>query len=641
MMCGITGFSGDFSQGLLQQMTDSIAHRGPDAQGIYHLPKEQIGLGHRRLSIIDLSPLGHQPMWDIERRVCVVFNGELYNYKSLRRSLQTDGFRFRSESDTEVLLNLYLRDGTAMLPKLNGIFAFALWDPNVQKLLLVRDGQGIKPLYYSQTSNGLLFSSEIKALLRCKEVDTTLSLSSIDAHLTYQWCPAPDTILESVKKVEPGHAMWVQYGQVQKYWSYYDLPYRQSITQVSPEDAIKELQQRFSQAVERQLIADVPVGAFLSGGLDSSAIVALAQRVKQSDTPIECFTIGFTGDANPKGEGRVDDLPYARQVAQYLNVPLHTIYVGPEVFQQVERMVYHLDEPEADFAPIHVGFISQMAREHGIKVLLSGSGGDDLFTGYRRHTAQSFEQYWSWLPLIARKFIQKTTQHLPQTSTLGRRIAKAFQHAHRNGNERIASYFHCVEPHKLRTLYTSSTRQQLENAFSPLLMRTLETLPNTTPALNKMLYLEGKHFLADHNLNYTDKMSMSAGVEVRVPFLDPDLIDFAARLPIHYKQRFLEGKWILKKAMEPYLPHDVIYRPKTGFGVPMRRWLKVELKELVAETLNTESIRRRGLFEPRAVQKLIQDDQAGRVDGASLIFALITLELWMKIFIDRQTSWYT
>ena len=639
-MCGIVGFSGQFSEELLHRMNQAVAHRGPDAQGIYHVPEDQIGLGHRRLSIIDLSPLGHQPMWDLDHRVVIVYNGELYNYQELKASLISDGFRFRSETDTEVILNLYLRDGVDMLPRLNGIFAFALYDPSKKQLLLVRDGQGIKPLYLTQTPQGLLFASEMKSLLHCDAVDRTLNHDSIHYHLTYQWSPGPDTVLKSVQKLEPGHALLIQNGQIQRKWCYYDLPYTDSIIPMTEEEAAAALREHLQRAVERQLVADVPVGAFLSGGLDSSAVVAYAQKI-QPDPERQCFTIGFTGNANPQGEGRVDDLPYAQQVAKELGVNLNTIYVGPEMFDQVERMLYHLDEPQADFAPIHVYFICKMARERGITVLLSGAGGDDLLTGYRRHMALSQEPVWSWLPRSARSLLRNASRHLPTSSTLGRRVAKAFQYADLNGRERIASYFHAVEPPILQQLYTPALNDSISGLpFSAPLMRTLANLPEDTPAINQMLYLEGKHFLPDHNLNYTDKMSMAVGVEVRVPLLDPDLIRFATRLPVGFKQRGLEGKWIFKKAMEPDLPHNVIYRPKTGFGVPMRRSLKHELRPLVEETLSESALKNRGLFEPKGVKRLLEMDREGKIDGSYVIFALMCMEMWMRIFIDRKTSWF-
>ncbi|MCB9639530.1 MAG: asparagine synthase (glutamine-hydrolyzing) [Myxococcales bacterium] len=639
-MCGFVGFLGDFSFELLQEMNQRIAHRGPDDSGTYYQPEQQVGLGHQRLSIIDLSELGHQPMFSEDRRVVIVFNGEIYNFRELRRSLERDGYSFRGHSDTEVLLQLYRRDGEKMLAQLNGIFAFAIWDHDRKKILLARDGVGIKPLYYTKTRQGVLFASELKSLLCHPDVDRSLDLHSIHHHLTYQWCPHPGTVLRSIKKLPPGHLMWLDASQDTDSYAFYDLPYDQPVEPIREEDAIRLLQKQLSLAVERQLVSDVPVGAFLSGGLDSSSLVALTQRIAHQSQR-KCFTIGFQGEANPKGEGRVDDLPYAKRVAQDCDIDLHTVYVGPEMTEHLERMIYHLDEPQADFAPLHVYFICQLARQQGIKVLLSGTGGDDLFTGYRRHQALFYERAWGWLPQPIRKLIRTQTGHLSNLSTMGRRINKAFQYADLTQPERIVAYFHCLPPEIIHSLYTPDAKAQVADlSFSAPLTETLSKLPPNTDPINQMLYLEGKHFLPDHNLNYTDKMSMATGVEVRVPFLDPDLIRFATSLPVDLKQTATQGKYILKRAMEPYLPHDVIYRPKTGFGVPMRRWLKVELRDVVEDVLSPHNLKQRGLFEPTAVHNLLEQDRKGYVDGSYLIFALVTLELWMRIFIDRKTSWF-
>ena len=636
-MCGIAGFSGSFKQDLLYEMVGTIAHRGPDDEGTYFV--KGIGLAHRRLSIIDLSPAGNQPIWDVNRRAVIVFNGEIYNYRELRSELTRAGFQFRSDSDTEVLLNLYLRDGEAMLSRLNGIFAFAIWDTGKKMLFLARDGLGIKPLYYAQTSRGFLFASEMKALLKETSVGRDINPSAVQSYLTYLWCPAPHTMLKGVSKLEPGHALRVRDGKIEQIWQFYDLPYRQAIEPLSEKGAVQQVQDAIRQAVARQMVADVPVGAFLSGGLDSGAIVAFAREFAGSSR-MQCFTIGFKGSAAEK-EGMTADLPYAQRVAHHLNVDLHTVYVGKEMVDQVEKMIYHLDEPQADPASLNVLFISQLARANGIKVLLSGSGGDDIFTGYRRHYALLMEKYWAWLPRAVREGLKGLTGHLPRNFPWGRRIAKAFQYADIEGDERIVSYFNWCSPTQVSELCKPLLRDGCFDTPTSLLLSTLAKVPAQTLPLNRMLYLEAKHFLADHNLNYTDKMSMAAGVEVRVPFLDPDLIALACRLPVEYKQRGGEGKWILKKAMEPYLPRDVIYRPKTGFGAPLRYWLRNPLRPVVDEVLSKASLQRRGLFDPDEVAKLVMLDSQGKVDGAYTIFGLMCVEWWCRIFLDRSSAHYS
>jgi asparagine synthase (glutamine-hydrolysing) len=397
---------------------------------------------------------------------------------------------------------------------------------------------------------------------------------------------------------------------------------------------VQQVQAHVQRAVERQMVADVPVGAFLSGGLDSSAVVAFARQCVPA-RKLQCFTIGFRDDA-VRREGMAEDLPYARRVADALDVELHTIYVGPEMVQQLEKMIYYLDEPQADPAPLNALFISQLARQHGIKVLLSGAGGDDIFTGYRRHYALLQEKYWSWMPQMVRRGLRCTTHLIPTSIPFGRRLTKAFQYADYEGDERLVSYFYWIDPHIQRSLYTTELHTYLADlAPATPLLAALTCLPENAPDLNRMLYLEGKFFLADHNLNYTDKMSMAAGVEVRVPLLDPELIALAARLPIAFKQRGRVGKWIFKKAMEPYLPREVIYRSKSGFGAPLRSWLRHELRPMAEALLSETTLKRRGLFDPKAVQRLIERDRQGRLDGAYTIFALMCIELWAQIFVDQ------
>jgi asparagine synthase (glutamine-hydrolysing) len=634
-VCGIAGFSGRFSEDLLQRMGDSIAHRGPDDSGVQFESDSGIGLVHRRLSIIDLSPLGRQPMWDLSHTVAIVFNGEIYNYRELRQELVAGGFAFRSNSDTEVLLNLYLRDGEGMLGRLNGIFAFALWDPRDKRLFLARDGVGVKPLYCAESRDGFLFASELKALLQVPSLDRRLDPAALLRYMTFLWCPAPDTALASVKKLEPGHAMVVREGRVERRWRHYDLPNGREIVEVSAAEAARSVGDAVRLAVERQMVADVPVGAFLSGGLDSSAVVAFAKK-QARERRLQCFTIGFDDDA-AQAEGMTVDLPFAQKVARHLDVDLHVVRVGPEMADELPRMLYHLDEPQADPAPLNALFISRLARERGIKVLLSGAGGDDIFTGYRRHYALLQERYWSWLPQSARCALAAGASRLPASWPPTRRLAKAFQYAGLDRDERLASYFYWTPPALLASLCGPVLRESL--AASPPsvpLLASLAHLPEGTRPLERMLYLEGKHFLADHNLNYTDKMGMAAGVEVRVPLLDPDLMALAATLPENYKQHGRIGKWIFKRAMEPYLPRDVIYRPKTGFGAPLRQWLRRELAPLVADLLSPGSLQNRGLFDLQSVTALVEMDRTGRLDGTYTIFSLMCIELWCRIFIDGK-----
>lgn len=631
-MCGLTGYIGNFDKELLLKMVPSLSHRGPDDQGFWQSEDLVIGLGHTRLSILDLSSAGHQPMKTEDDNFVIVYNGEIYNFQELRSDLEKSGVVFQSKTDTEVILKGYAYFGFDFFKKLNGIFAFAIFNKVENSLLLIRDGMGVKPLYLGKTPKGYIFSSEMKTLLIEKSLSRELNERGIVNYLSFLWSPGKTTLLKSVEKVLPGEAILFRNGKLEKQWFYYDIPFTAKTTDISEKEAIDKLDNLLEQAVRRQLIADVPVGAFLSGGLDSSTLCHYASR--ESNNRFDCFTIDLSPE-DLKKEGITNDLPYAQKVAKHLDVKLHTISVGSDAIKHLDKMIYHLDEPQADPAILNTLFIAQLARENNIKVLLSGAGGDDLFTGYRRHYALMQEKHWAGLPQVMRKGLKLSSSLLPDQYPLTRRIKKAFSYADLDSSQRLASYFLWCSPDRVCGLLNKDRFSSIsENQVLDPLLNTLKRLPPGVSELNKMLYLEQKHFLPDHNLNYTDKMTMAVGVEARVPFLDNDLIDFACSLPDHLKQNGPVGKYILKKTMEKYLPHEIIYRPKTGFGAPLRRWLKVELKNLTDETLSEVSITRRGIFNYKAVKKLVEDDRLGKVDASYTIFGLICLEMWMKQFID-------
>lgn len=632
-MCGVTGYWGrGLAANQLHSSLAALAHRGPDDVGESLDPATGVMLGHRRLSIIDLSPAGHQPMVSDDGNVVISYNGEIYNYRDLRAELQAGGRVFRSDSDTEVLLRLYQSEGIAMLPRLNGIFAFALYDRNAGELLLARDGLGIKPMYYVEDEEGIRFASEIKALLPWLGSDHTLDLPCLHRYLTFLWCPGTGTPFAGVRKLGPGEAIRIRDRKVVERWNWYELPALRHATRVSvPTDPVREVREALRRAVTRQLVADVPVGAFLSGGLDSSAVVAFA-RERLPD--VRCFTIEPVGGAD---EGEAADLPYARRVARHLGVTLDVVSIdSARMAGDLEEMVWMLDEPLADPAPLNVLYISRLARQSGIKVLLSGAGGDDLFTGYRRHLAQRYERWWSWLPAPVRQGLDKATRHLDARVAWKRRVSRLFAGAGASDDARLTAYFAWARRDDLMALYSPPMREAVAkvDAAQPMLDFLARIDPSRTP-LDRMLALEQRFFLADHNLLYTDKMSMAAGVEVRVPFLDPELVELAARIPDRFKQRGRVGKWVLKKAMEPYLPQDVIHRPKTGFGAPLRRWMRHELREMLGDLLSESSLRRRGLFDPAAVRQLIADNDAGRRDGAYTLLSLLCIEIWCRRFVDR------
>ncbi len=634
-MCGILGFSGRFAESALRTGLDLIAHRGPDDSGVFVDEKAEVGLGHRRLSILELSPLGHQPMESPQGGVLICYNGEVYNFRELRGELEKRGHTFKGHSDTEVILHLYLEHGEAMLPMLNGIFALAIWDPRSQSMLLARDGLGVKPLYLATTPRGLVFASEMKAIFPLAPDCRTLDPVAIDRYLTFLWCPGEGTPLKEVRKVLPGQAMILKRGKIDRSWTYYSLPVFRSVkADLSEEESIKGTLEHLRTAVHRQLVADVPVGAFLSGGLDSSAIVALAREA----TPgIRCFSIDAGGALNP---GDADDLPYAHRVAKHLGVPLEVIRIDPSrMAGELPWMIEQLDEPLADFAALNAHYICKLARDHDMKVLLSGAGGDDLFTGYRRHTAVKYQGWWSWLPAAVRDSMERVAAGLDQRKGLSRRITKLLSGAGLDGDERIANYFTWAPSAQIAKLYSADFRAALggHRAVEPML-DFLRPLPPSVQPLDRMLACEQRFFLADHNLTYTDKMAMAVGVEVRVPFLDYDLVEFAQRIPLGVKQRGRVGKHVLKKAMEPFLPHDVIYRPKAGFGVPLRRWIREDYRSMISEVLSPERLVSRGMFDPNAVQALIAANNRGTIDASYTILSILGLEFWCRKYLDGVRS---
>lgn len=629
-MCGLAGFSGRFSDRSLREAGDEIAHRGPDDAGTYRNDLG-IGLAFRRLAIIDLSPLGAQPMASGDGAAVIVFNGEIYNFRELRDDLVSRGASFRSHSDTEVLLQLYLAEGEQMLTRLNGIFAFAIWDARDRSLLVARDALGVKPLYYASTNRGFAFASEIKALVRLVPEVRELDPLALHRYLTFLWCPGAGTPFKGVRKLLPGQAIRVRAGQIERCWSWYRLPFfRPSGGVLNETEAVSGTVEHLRQAVHRQLVSDVPVGAFLSGGLDSSAVVTFA---REQAPGIRCFTIESIGDQDA---GFTDDLPYARRVAKHLNVPLEIVTVeAGAMADDLEGMVGQLDEPLGDPAPLNVLYISQLARRHGMKVLLSGAGGDDLLSGYRRHVAVHYERYWQWLPHIVRAGLDGATRPLSQRYPRLRRLGKLFNGAGLEPRARLTNYFRWIRESELVALYTPEFRTAASaEACDQPMQDVLAGLPAGTGALNEMLVLEQRFFLADHNLIYTDKMSMAAGVETRVPFLDLDLVDFAARIPERLKQRGSVSKWVLKKAMEPFLPMDVIHRPKTGFGAPLRRWMQGELRPLLGDLLSSESLTRRGIFNADAVHRLVRRNEQREGDDAYTLLSLMSVEIWCRKFID-------
>ncbi len=535
-----------------------------------------------------------------------------------------------------MLLHLYATQGPGFLERLNGIFALALYDGRHSgrregiesgDVLLARDGLGVKPLYFAHAGGGVLFASELKAILASSEVPRDLDLVAIDQYLTYLWAPAPRTPLRTVKKMRPGEALVLRGGAVTRSWIFYELPQaedcrRHRVAVAQGNGVAAQLASEVEAAVRRQLLSDVPVGAFLSGGLDSSAVVAMMRRA-DANSPTVAYTMDFQGA--DRIEGNPADLPYARQAAAHLGVDLEIVRAGPEMINELERMLWCLDEPQADPAPINALLICERAAKDGLKVLMSGAGGDDILGGYRRHQALRSERLWSWLPRAARGALAGASRALQCGAIPGpgmrrplvRRLAKTFAHANLDGDARIAAYLEWTPEWRRRALLTPPVQAEIHRQDPPHpLAESLARVRNDADPLERMLYIDAKHFLADHNLNYTDKTGMYAGVEVRVPLLDLQVVDLAAAIPSHQKIAGGTLKHVFKKAMEPYLPREVIYRPKSGFAAPLRQWLHSDLVELRREVLSKRSLTQRGLFEFDEVRRLVEADRRGRVDAA-------------------------
>lgn len=642
-MCGIVGVS--VSRGAIPDISGLVAclaHRGPDDKGMAQIVSAGAALGQTRLSIIDLSDAGHQPMFSPDGRFAIVFNGEIYNFKSLRDELLAQGEIFVGGSDTEVLLKLCMKYGVDALPMLNGIFAIGFLDVCAAELLLVRDGLGVKPLYYAEDDSGIWFSSELKALaLNCqKECVFSGLLDNIDQvaiarYLTFLWCPGDATPIRQVRKLSPGGAMRVRAGRIINQWLWYHLPVMSPAPRMSARQAIRLVRDRLEQAVHRQLVADVPVGGFLSGGLDSSAVAYFASA---NGRPYQCFTILQKGGVDA---GETDDLPYAREVAEHLKVSLNVVEVEADrAAKDFRELVWWMDEPLADPASYNVFYICQRARQSGVKVLLSGAGGDDLFFGYRRHTAEWYARFFDrvphWLRAFARRLLEAGVDH---RSARLRKLAKLARLLEKPTAERLVECFvwtgrgdlHALLSPRLRCLVNwKEVTAPLENH--------LAGLPSNQTSLDRLLNLEQRFFLADHNLVYTDRLSMATGVEVRVPFLDRDLVETAAAIPLRFKQHRTVGKWVLREAMRPLLPASILSRAKAGFGAPLRRWINGELARTLDDLLSRDAIERRGLFDAKCVADLRLRNRRGEVDGAYTLFSLAVIEQWCRYYLDGEAS---
>ena len=624
-MCGIAGkFNFDPQRPIdrerLAAMTTVIAHRGPDADGFY--VGDGIGLGHRRLSIIDLST-GDQPLMNEDHTIWVVFNGEIYNFAEIRVELEAHGHRFRTHSDTEVIVHAYEQWGDAAVDRFRGMFAFALWDEPKRRLLLVRDRLGVKPLYYSATPRGVTFGSEIKALLEDPDVPRGWSAEALDAYLTLSYVPAPQTIYRGIWKLPAAHLLVAERGRVtvRRYW---DLPFTGDGDPARESEYLEELDALVTEAVRLRLVSDVPLGAFLSGGIDSSAVVASMAETCGPDRVITT-SVGFD-------EHAFNELEYARTVARHLGVTQHEKVVRPDIVDLLPKLAWHLDEPFADSSAVPTYYVSKAAREH-VTVALSGDGGDELWAGYTRHRVEQWElTAREWLGPTGAAVAGRMAERLP----LGVKGARSLRHL------ALPAAAACARKHAYGlfendvrgSLYSPEFANEVRDADPFIGFRLAYDGCGSRDPLDRALYVDVKTYLVDDIMTKVDKMSMAVSLESREPLLDHKLLEFAARVPSSLKLKNGQGKYLLRRLLERRVPKSIVDRPKQGFAAPIGAWLRGPLAPMADALLRDGRLRDRGVFDDRAVAALWTEHRDGRKDHCHRLWSLVMLELWFRQFVD-------
>jgi asparagine synthase (glutamine-hydrolysing) len=632
-MCGIAGFvtgggAQDAAAGarLLDRMCRVIAHRGPDDQGTAVVGEAALGM--RRLSIIDLAG-GRQPMTGCTDRYTIVFNGEIYNFAELRRGLEARGHRFRTDSDTEAIVHAYEEHGARCVEHLRGMFAFAVWDAQERELFVARDRAGKKPLYYTVTRRGaFVFGSELKSLLEHPEVEREVEPAALDAYLTFGYVPDPLSVFRGVWKLSPGSHLTFRPGAAPRVEQYWDFPYwpAEEGKRVDEGELIEELRSLLDEAVRVRLVADVPLGAFLSGGIDSSTVVGLMAR--HSSRPVKTFSIGFREDS-------FDELSYARLAARHFSTDHHEFVVTPEVCHLVDELIGHFDEPFADSSALPTYVVSKMAREH-VTVALSGDGGDELFAGYTRYGVDRRREKFARLPRIVRSGVMAPLSRRLPHGAPGRNF---INNVSLDPLDRYLDGLSVFNQLGRPALYSADLRAALgrngggEGAFGTF--REVAARCHSHDALDRLLYLDSRTYLPGDILVKVDRMTMAASLEARVPLLDHKLIEFVCRrVPASLKYDGTETKAIFKRAVRGLVPDELLDRPKQGFGVPIEKWINHELRDRMRETLLERRTRERGYFEPAYVELLLDEHARGRRDHSTRLWALFVLELWHRSYAD-------
>jgi asparagine synthase (glutamine-hydrolysing) len=642
-MCGICGWielrSGNGfppARSILGSMSATIEHRGPDDCGAAYFSDAAIAM--TRLSIIDVAG-GHQPMANDREDCWIVFNGEIYNFLDLRKELQAKGYRFKTHSDTEVVLRAYEEWGDECLNRLRGMFALAIYDSrsakngsaecaaNRSRLLLARDRLGKKPLYYYRDENRIIFGSEIKAILAHRSVRRRVNHGVIPLYLTYGYVPSPFTMFEDIHELPPGHTLTVRNSEV-KITKYWDVPVPESSDRIFTEQQyIVRLQELFEEAVRIRLISDVPLGAFLSGGLDSSAIVAVMSRLM--DQPVKTFSIGFADDVS------FNELGYAQDVAHTYKTDHHEFVVKADAIELLPKLVWHYDQPFADSSAIPTYLVSQLTRKH-VKVALTGDGGDELFAGYKRFAATRVAELYRHIPQVLQRGVVGLLSVFPESTSYAGFLPRArrfVDHASRPLFEQYLGWIGIFDNCSIQDLLVNKPDtdpvSHFKNYFDE--MAGLESL-------DQLLAVHAKTSLPGDLLVKTDRMSMANSLETRSPFLDQDLLQFAVRIPPDLKLRGMTTKYILKRMLEGLVPRKIIQRKKHGFAVPVGHWFRTIYKEYIRETLLAPDAMRRGYFNEETLRRLIDEHQSGKRDHGHRLWALLTFEMWHRIFIDQEVS---
>jgi asparagine synthase (glutamine-hydrolysing) len=619
-MCGIAGIMSVTGRPVheeeLHAMCAAMIARGPDDEGVYLA--QEVGLAMRRLSIIDLHT-GHQPVCNEDRTIWVVLNGEIYNYRDLRSELIGRSHQFSSATDTEVIVHLYEELGERCIERLRGMFAFALWDARRGRLLLARDRLGIKPLYYAMVRGRLLFASELKAILQISDVDRTLNWNALDHLLAYRTTPEKESIIAGVRKLEPGHWLSCSLGsepKIARYWSVRFVPEAGR----SEEDIAEELRALLMESVRLHMVSDVPVGAFLSGGTDSSAVVAAMSAVGSGR--VKTFSLGFRDDG-------FNELPYAKMVAEQFGTDHHELILEPDIMEILNDLAWDLDEPFGDSSAIPTYMVSKLAAQH-VKVVLSGDGGDELFAGYTSYVVERRERQARFLPAPIRKAFAVASRAMPE----GMRGKRWLYHFSLHDAERYldaGTIFKQAERQRVLTLdvQTCLVKGETERTRIERLKR------GTGHWLSELQSMDLDYYLPLDILTKVDRMSMAHSLEARVPLLDHKFVEFAARIPVEMKLKHGRSKHIFVRSLRGLLPDRALDRPKQGFAVPIGSWLRKQLSPLVQDTILSETCRRRGIFDMPAIEALVRRHEQGRPMDAKL-WTLIIFELWCRTFLDGQ-----